>query len=74
MYKQERFTKKKGNKLLNALKALTNCLMSKHICENMESSFYNKSYVEDFLTFLHYFHSPSNFEQIRDKKDLKQFF
>lgn len=56
------FKAKKGKKLLNPVKALNSCLMTREICENLETRYYNKKLIDEYLSFLHHFHSTSKIE------------
>ncbi len=70
--KIENFTKKKGSKLLNVAKTLTNCLMTKEICQSLDSKTqYNKKNVDEFLNFMHRFHKVDNNHSYEKNKDIK---
>jgi hypothetical protein len=70
----QKFNKKKARKMINPVKALTNCLMSPDICENLETKVYNKKLIDEFLTFLHNFHQLVQNEVIKNNKEIKNFF
>ena len=72
--KIKELTKKKSKKLLNPVKALTNCLMSQEICENLETRMFSKRLVDDFLGFLHHFHSFEINDLVKESKEAKKFF
>lgn len=61
--KRDLFTKKKGNKLLNVVKAVTNCLMTQEICHNLElKRGYTRKEVNDLQEFLHVSHKQEKMQ------------
>eukprot|EP00347_Sterkiella_histriomuscorum_P003825 403362795 len=73
--KQENFTKKKGLKLLNVVKTITNCMITYEICQNIESKvLYNKKHIDELLEFMHTFHKQEKIEGQKLPKELKQFY